>query len=105
MLSTILRSSTSNLNSLGSSVPVELPLRRVAKSMRPVGAQSRLTTPWYAVCFSSLHLLKVSTWGKYVSTLAIFFSLSLSWPPHRNLSGGWVGPRCGVLPFGTEHDQ
>src|SRR5262245_14924652 len=78
MLSTILRSSTSNLNSLGSSVPVELPLRRVAKSMRPVGAQSRLTTPWYAVCFSSLHLLKVSTLGKYVSTLVIFFSFSKS---------------------------
>src|SRR5262245_53509830 len=74
MLSTILRSSTSNLNSLGSSAPVELPLRRVVKSMRPVGAQSRFTTPWYAVCFSSLHLLNVSTLGKYVSTLAIFFS-------------------------------
>src|SRR5262245_4133369 len=75
MLSTILRSSTSNLNSLGSSASVEFPLRRVAKSMRLVGAQSRLTTPWYAVCFSSLHLLKVSTLGKYVSTLVIFFLL------------------------------
>src|SRR4030095_14229809 len=77
VLSPILRSSPTTLNSLGSSASVELPLRRVAKSMRPVGAQSRLTTPLAAVCFSSLHL-QVSNLGKYVNTLAFFFSFSKS---------------------------
>src|SRR5262249_17377569 len=51
MLSTILRSSTSNLNSPGLSLfrsPTSS--NSVVKSIRPVGAQSCFTTPWGLVC-------------------------------------------------------
>ena len=50
-LSTILRSSTSNLNSLGCSLPLASASICAAKSMRPVGSQSRFITPWYGNFF------------------------------------------------------
>src|SRR5262249_47349544 len=42
--------------------------------MRPLGTQSRFTTPWYCIRFSSFHFFHVSSLGKYVSTLSIFLS-------------------------------
>src|SRR5262249_7680417 len=56
MLSTTLRSSTSNLNSLACSASAASPLRRVAKSMRPVATQSRFTTPWLGNVFWLIQL-------------------------------------------------
>src|SRR5262245_25855197 len=54
MLSMILRSSTSSLNSLGWSASALLCL--VAKSMRPVGIQSRFTTPLNSVLPTQVRL-------------------------------------------------
>src|SRR5215813_11465790 len=61
MLSTILCSSTSSLNSPGWSGSASL--RLVAKSMRPVGVQSRFTTPLNSLLFLPLARLLISASG------------------------------------------
>src|SRR5262245_51820657 len=62
MLSMILRSSTSNLNSLGWSASALLS-SLVAKSMRPVGTQSRFTTPLNSLLVLAFARLAISASG------------------------------------------
>src|SRR5262249_9589608 len=62
MLSMILRSSTSSLNSPGCSGSALLS-SLVAKSMRPVGTQSRFTTPLGSLLFLPLARLVINASG------------------------------------------